>query len=100
MATMTITPAIFRAYTNEHDGYFMGGWHKDPSEAWLHALRSYFGEAGGITCCPMAFKVRGSPIRASPERFWPTKNRAARKMNTELIMQARICTQAVLIPVS
>ncbi len=39
--------AIFQAYTNEHDGYFMGGWYLNPGnpsaqrESWPYSLRSY-----------------------------------------------------------
>ena len=57
---------IFRIYTNEHDGYFMGGFSTDPSEHWTASLRPYYLKPGGITCCPEAddkptiYKLSGS----------------------------------------
>ena len=56
MAHLSQWGKFFAMYTNQNDGYFMGGFSNDPSEHWTSSLRSYYQEQGGITCCPSAMK--------------------------------------------
>jgi len=60
--------ACYAMYTDSWDGKFMAGWTPTATgngDYWMDALRSCYGDAGGIRCCAAATKPN-SEVNLSP----------------------------------
>jgi len=49
---------ILSAYTSDNDNTFFRGMLDSTWNDWIEVLRPFYGERGGITCCPTATKTR------------------------------------------
>jgi len=48
---------ILSAYTNDNDDHFFRGMLDGSWNDWIEILRPFYGDRGGLTCCPAATKT-------------------------------------------